>query len=368
MSSSSNVKKDGDVEMSDAAGASPSVLPAAGESSLALPTAGAVPAHIAESLSFQSQMARCEAEKTANPTCDVSPRPEDVSAPGAEVQPSGSSTTPVRVIDAEPAPESMPPPAKRSIVVWLSTPSAAPTVVPKSRKRPSANTDAAKKRKCVEAGPLPTKASSLGSASRYRAKFVSLIDGMISKCGSESEPLAKELDESREKSSQIEGKLKVIEDTHSLEAARLESRIGELERDLGKTASSLLKAKEAKTAKSSELRRLKRKIKSGEESSVSAIGGAKEAMRVEGGANEVGEAPQSPRVEEATLPVRRTELVDAEGDFDRILADLKSECVLPSCSSEPVGQDLVAGDAGGGVAPNPEGVVGEDEALRVEDY
>ena len=67
------------------------------------------------------------------------------------------------------------------------------------------------------------------------------------------------------------------------------------------------------------------------------------------------------------LPIRRGELVGAEEDFDLILADLKSECVLPSCSSEPVGQDLVSGDAGGSVAPNPEGVVGEDEAPRAED-
>ncbi|KAF3503092.1 hypothetical protein F2Q69_00042213 [Brassica cretica] len=55
-------KKDGDVEMSNDAGASPSVLPAAGENSSvlpaagenssALPAAGAVPAHIAEFLFF----------------------------------------------------------------------------------------------------------------------------------------------------------------------------------------------------------------------------------------------------------------------------------------------------------------------------
>ncbi|KAF2557285.1 hypothetical protein F2Q70_00017291 [Brassica cretica] len=189
---------------------------------------------------------------------------------------------------------------------------------------------------------------------------------MISECGSEVERFAKELEESREKSSQLERKLKVIEDAHSLEVARFEYWIGELERDLGKTTSSLLKAKEAKTAKSPELRCLKRKVKSGEESSVSAIGEAKEAMRaenlalarVEGGTNEVGEAPQSPRVEGAMLPVRRGELVGAEGYFDLIFADLKSECDLSSCSSEPVGQDLVAGDAGGSVALNPEGVVG----------
>ncbi|KAF3608461.1 hypothetical protein DY000_02048342 [Brassica cretica] len=251
-------------------------------------------------------MARCEAEKTAIPTCDVSPRSEaPVEAPtfealpvcdvvlageavaknvlvaDAEVQPSGSSTTLVCVVEGEPAPESMPPPAKRSIVVGLSAPSAAPAVVPKSRKSPSANPYAAKKRKCIEAGPLPTRASGSGLASRHRPKFVSLIDGMISEFGSEVERLAKELEESREKSSQLEGKLKVIEDAHSLEAGRFRSWIGELERDLGKTASSFLKAKEAKTAKSSELCRLKCKIKSGEESSVSAIGEAKEAMRAE---------------------------------------------------------------------------------------
>ena len=75
--------------------------------------------------------------------------------------------------------------------------------------------------------------------------------------------------------------MKVVEDAHSLEEARFESRIGELERDLGKTASSLLKAKEAKTSKSLELRRLKRKVKSGEGSMVCAIGEAKEAVRAE---------------------------------------------------------------------------------------
>ncbi|KAF2607831.1 hypothetical protein F2Q68_00044245 [Brassica cretica] len=194
---------------------------------------------------------------------------------------------------------------------------------------------------------------------------------MISECGLEVERLAKEFEESREKSPQLEGKLKVIEDAHSLEEAQFESRIGELERDLGKTASSLLKVKEAKASKSSELRRLKRKVKSGEGSLVCAIGEAKEAMRaefqarlarivdslaslmtihvrdlalagVEGGTNAVGEAPLFPRPEGATLPIRRVELVDAEGDFDQILAGLKSECILPSCSGEPEGQDPVS--------------------------
>ena len=66
---------------------------------------------------------------------------------------------------------------------------------------------------------------------------------------------------------------------------------------------------------------------------------------IEGGTNEVGEAPLSPRAEGATLPVCRVELVDAEGDFGQILAGLKSEYILPSCSGGPEGQDPVTEDA-----------------------
>ena len=94
----------------------------------------------------------------------------DVLAPEAKVKPSGSSTPPVRVVDAEPAHESMPHvPAKRVIVLGRPAPSATPAAVPKSRKRPSANPDAAKRKRCTEAGPLPTKTSGLGLSSRHRA-------------------------------------------------------------------------------------------------------------------------------------------------------------------------------------------------------
>ena len=44
--------------------------------------------------------------------------------------------------------------------------------------------------------------------------------------------------------------------------SRLEAQIGGLERDLGKTASSLLKEKQARKAKSSEVRRLQKQIQS----------------------------------------------------------------------------------------------------------
>ncbi|KAG2282527.1 hypothetical protein Bca4012_051070 [Brassica carinata] len=66
--------------MSDSAGASPSVLPAIGEVPVEAPTSEALP------------------------VCDTVPAGEAVAknvlAPAAEVQPSGSSMTPVRVVDA----------------------------------------------------------------------------------------------------------------------------------------------------------------------------------------------------------------------------------------------------------------------------
>ena len=63
MSSSSNFQKNFDVEMTDAAGAS----------SPAPSSAREMPAHIAEFLSFQSELARCYAEGTVKPTRNASP-------------------------------------------------------------------------------------------------------------------------------------------------------------------------------------------------------------------------------------------------------------------------------------------------------
>ncbi|KAF2576610.1 hypothetical protein F2Q70_00003615 [Brassica cretica] len=282
----------------------------------------------------------------------------DVSAPEVEIQPSASSTTPARVVDTEPVHESMPTPlAKRVIVLGLPAPSATPAAALKSRKRPSANPDAAKRKRCTEAGALPTKASGLGLSSRHRAKFVSLIDGMISECGSEVERLAKKLEESREKSSQLEGKLKVIEDAHSFEEARFESKIGELELDLGKTASSLLMAKEAKASKYSELRRLKRKVKSGERSSVCAIGEAKEVMHAEFQTRLARIADSLDSL--AAIHVRELVLAGVEGGDERGRNWWMRK--------ELEGQGPVAEDVGGNAAPIPEGATGEGEALRAED-
>ena len=102
----------------------------------------------------------------------------------------------------------------------------------------------------------------------FFSQFVSLIDEMISECGSEFERLAKELAESRERSSQLEGKLKVIE----------------------------------------------------------------------------------------------------KGDFDLILAGLKSECILTPCLGELGGQVPIAEDSRDGAFPSPEGVTGEGEAPRMIEF
>ncbi|XP_048611486.1 uncharacterized protein LOC125585834 [Brassica napus] len=54
--------------------------------------------------------------------------------------------------------------------------------------------------------------------------------------------------------------LTAVKGSHSVKVSKLEIATGELERDLGKTASSLLKEKKARKAKSSEVRRLQRQI------------------------------------------------------------------------------------------------------------
>ena len=90
----------------------------------------------------------------------------------------------------------------------------------------------------------------------FCSQFISLIDGMISECGSETSRLSGELVELQGRWSETEAMLTAVEDSHSAKVSKLEVAIGELERDLGKTASSLLKEKKARKAKSSEVLRL----------------------------------------------------------------------------------------------------------------
>ncbi|KAF3525213.1 hypothetical protein F2Q69_00046026 [Brassica cretica] len=247
-----------------------------------------------------------------------------------------------------------PPPARKEIVLALHAPSVVPVTQPKGRKR-----------KFTKGGDGESSQQGGSSiASGLRGKFMSLIDGMISECGSETNRLAGELLELQ----------------------------GELQRDLGKTASSLLKEKKATKAKSSEVRRLQSQIE-GDAGLVSrGIREAKDALRsefqarlakisaflgslecirnmnlalatIEGGMAVVqsfqSETPPTFEGEEARLSGCKGDLAVVDGDFDLILADLKSACFLPTCSEGLEGKDPVLG---GDAAPGLDEAMGEEGA------
>ena len=221
-----------------------------------------------------------------------------------------------------------------------------------------------------------------------------MIDELISECGSEAECLSKELSESQEKSSQLETKLTDNKDTHSAEVSRLEVQIGGLERDLGKTASSLLKEKQSRKAKSSEVCRLQNQIQSKEGSKSCDAKMAADVLRAEfqarlakivvflyslvtvhdrdlGLANVDGSISEaqlfkieeilSPLDEEARLLIRKEELATVDGDFGLILTAAKLECGSLPCPGETEGHDPAAGEDEGGAVPSLDEVVVEGE-------
>ena len=49
-------------------------------------------------------------------------------------------------------------------------------------------------------------------------------------------------------------------------------------------------------------------------------------------------------------------------DFNLVLSDLKSVCLLPSCSEDPEGKDPVVGENGGDVAPSLDAAIDEEGA------
>ncbi|KAF3570491.1 hypothetical protein F2Q69_00059357 [Brassica cretica] len=261
----------------------------------------------------------------------------------------------------------MPPPLdKKEIVLGLPAPSAAP--LPKGRKRNGATTETAKKMRCSKgaegepSGPLP----------QYRAKFISLIDGMINDCGSEAT-------------------LKSTEDAHAAETSHLEVQVSGLERDLGKSASALFRMKKEKKAKASEVRRLQRQIQSQEEprtrepagtvvprdefharltrmavlfDSLMAVRKKDLALAgIEGGLGEIqllkGEAVPTLDSEEARLLSHKEELMASEGDFDSILSLLKSESTLTPCLKETEGQGRAAEEGEGDAVERGDGEVAE---------
>ena len=230
----------------------------------------------------------------------------------------------------------------------------------------------------------------------FCGQFVSLIDGMLGDCGSEVARLSKELESSQEASKRTEAALQTIENAHAAQTSQLEVRIGDLERDLGKTASSLLKVKKEKRHKSSEIRRLQQKIQNYEEMSArkstetvdprgdffarltrmaslfeSLIAVRKRDLAlagIEGSLGELqlfrGNEALTLDSEEARLLSCKGELAASEGDFDSILAGLKSECTLvpDSEGSEDqvqAAEDREAGADEAGSGGATEGVDGE---------
>ncbi|KAG5373918.1 hypothetical protein IGI04_042765 [Brassica rapa subsp. trilocularis] len=379
MSSSQGDKKDSDVEMGEATSPAP------------VPTSPAeVPACVTGHLSFQEKLVRRQAEKELAQTGSEFPSSSaqlvapchgtGVAAPPPQVLPAGSSTTPILVEDKEKAADSMPPPpARKEIVLALRAPSAVQATQPKSRKR-----------KLAKSGDGETSQRGGSSlASGLHGKFISLIDGMISECGSETSRLSGELVELQGRWSEIEAMLTAVEDSHSAKVSKLEVAIGELERNLGKTASSLLKEKKTRKAKSSEVRRLQRQIESdaglarrgiqeatdalraefqARLAKISASLGSPECIRsrdfalatIEGGMAVVrsfqSETPPTLEAEEARLSGCKGDMAAEDGDFGLILADLKSACFLPTCPEDPEGKDPMVGENGSDAAP------GSDEA------
>ncbi|KAF3603761.1 hypothetical protein F2Q69_00037401 [Brassica cretica] len=247
-----------------------------------------------------------------------------------------------------------PPPARKEIVLALRAPSVVPVAQPKGRKR-----------KFTKGGDGESSQQGDSSiASGLRGKFMSLIDGMISECGSETSRLAGELLELQGRWSETEAMLTAVKDSHSVKVSKLEVAIGELERDLGETASSLLKEKKARKAKSSEALLAK----------ISAFLGSLECIRnrdlalamIEGGMAVVqsfqSETPPTLEAKEARLSGCKGDLAVVDGYFDHILADLKSACFLLTCSEGPEGKDPVLGEGGGDAAPGLDEAMGEEGA------
>ncbi|KAF3554462.1 hypothetical protein F2Q69_00016212 [Brassica cretica] len=74
------------------------------------------------------------------------------------------------------------------------------------------------------------------------------------------------------------------------------------------------------------------------------------------------ETPPTLEAEEARLCGCKGDLSVVDGDFDLILADLKSACFLPTCSEGPEGKYPVLGEGGGDAAPGLDEATGEEGA------
>ncbi|KAJ4867111.1 Uncharacterized protein Rs2_51349 [Raphanus sativus] len=212
----------------------------------------------------------------------------------------------------------MPPPPEKKREIVLGLP--ASNAVPPSRGRSRAGAaGSAKRKRCTRVRKARFRRDYRSIAPRYF--FVSLIDGMLGDCGLEVTRLSKELDSSRETLKRTEAVLQSIESTHAAQTSTLEARISDLERDLGKTVSSLLKAKEEKKSKSSEVRRLKRRIQRFEEM------GTCTATELAGPSSSGTLVPSSeiPEVQDAGIVADKGGEEVGEGDGEAVPASGESE-------------------------------------------
>ncbi|WZZ69823.1 hypothetical protein YC2023_081193 [Brassica napus] len=239
MSSSQGDKRDSDVEMGEATSLAP-VLTSLPET----------PACVAGHLSFREKLVRRQAEKElvqagsdflsssaqvvapGHGTNVVAPLPQALLAGSSMTPilalPAGSSTTPILVEDKEKAADSMPPPpARKEIVLALRAPSAVPVAQSKSRKRKLAKSGYGETSQQGGSSLAPglrgkvclllefsvvlcTFFLGLSLKNFYRSQFISLIDGMISECGSEINRLAGELVELQGRWSETETMLTAV--------------------------------------------------------------------------------------------------------------------------------------------------------------
>ncbi|KAJ4885687.1 Uncharacterized protein Rs2_35780 [Raphanus sativus] len=189
---------------------------------------------------------------------------------------------------------------------------------------------------------------------------------MIGDCSTEAVRLARELGDAHGQQSEIQSTMTALTDSCTAKVSRLEGQVSEVERDLGKTASALIKEKKTRKAKASEVGRLQHQIETSEglmrrsaDDTMSALragfqsrlAGFAEILgslelvyrkdlisaSIDGGMAIIHALKDDPssslQSEEDSLSARRFELGSSDRTFELLLSDLRSECV-PERSAE----------------------------------
>ncbi|KAJ4910323.1 Uncharacterized protein Rs2_04944 [Raphanus sativus] len=179
-----------------------------------------------------------------------------------------------------------------------------------------------------------------------------------------------------------------LTDSWTAKVSRLEGQVGELERDLVKTASALIKEKKTRKAKASEVRRLQRQIETSEELTHRSADDAMSALRagfqsrlagfaeimgslelvysrnlisasIDGGMAVVRALKDDPssslQFEEDSLSARRSELGSVDRNFELLLSDLQSECVMERSAEDTEKPGSATGEDGDDAAPSEAG-------------